>query len=203
MYTSTSKSVYLRLTLLLLQHLVHSFTVCLAAQKCGICLLTLYIRLSNPTKCNLHNINLLVPILKAMTLIQVPVTSRIDYCFISYFVHIQSVFYTNTVMRLFHHFYLKTFNYTSTEQIPYYDITGSSCSGSFLPLKSHFSPSSSLFPIQKPYLIAFNFLECSMNIYSFPYGIISLLGMLIDLENTTSFYLFIFISFFYVFLDLA
>lgn len=121
MYTSASKSVYSRLTLLL-QHLVHSFTVCLAAQKCGNCLLTLYIQLSNPTKCNLHNINLLFSILKAMTLIQVPVTSCIDYCFISYFVHIQSVFYTiNTVMRLFCYFYLKIFNYTSTEQIPYYD----------------------------------------------------------------------------------
>lgn len=132
------------------------------------CPLTLYIWLSNPTKCNLHKINLLFPIFKTITLIQVPVTSCIDYCFISYFVHIQSVFHTiNTVMRLFRHFYLKTFNYTSTEQIPYCDITGSSCSGSFLPLKSHFSPCSSLFSIQQWYRIAFNFLECSMTYTAF------------------------------------
>lgn len=63
---------------------------------------------------------------------------------------------------------------------------------SLLPLESHFLPCSALFPIQLQYFIAFTFLECSMNIYSFAYGILSAWYTLTNWEKE-----------YHVFLDLA
>lgn len=52
----------------------------------------------NPTSCKLLNSDLLFSILTAITLVQAPISSRLDYCFISYFVHIQSIFCTIAIV---------------------------------------------------------------------------------------------------------
>lgn len=92
---------------------IHSLSTYLP-RKVGACLLTWH--KIPPSVTSLTSISILTTI----SLVQVPIISCIDYCFISYLVHIQAIFYTiTTVMWLFCHFYLKTFNYTSTVQIPY------------------------------------------------------------------------------------
>lgn len=52
----------------------------------------------NPTSCKLLNSDLLFSILTAITWVQAPISSRLDYCFLSYFVHIQSIFCTIAVV---------------------------------------------------------------------------------------------------------
>ena len=166
------------------------------------CPLTLYIRLSNPTKRNLHKINLLFPILKTITLIQVPVTSCIDYCFISYFVHIQSVFHNHQHSdAIIPSLLLKSLqlHIYRTNSLLWYNRFFMfwffpTIEVSFLTLLLFIFYTAGIFN-------CFQFPGMFHHIYSFPYGIISLLGMFIDLENTLSF-LFIF-HFFNVFLDLA
>lgn len=52
----------------------------------------------NPTSLKLLNGDLLFSIFAAITLVQAPISSSLDYCFISYFVHIQSIFCTIAIV---------------------------------------------------------------------------------------------------------
>lgn len=101
MYTSTSQSVYWRLTLLSFFFnilVIHSLS--LAAQKCE----SLPSHFAHSTVIQIPpSVTSLTamscsPSSQLLTLAPVPVKSCLDYRFISYFVHIQSIFYTIAVI---------------------------------------------------------------------------------------------------------